>query len=136
VNTHLEIGAFAPVQVAQASELLAWLAPQSEPVILIGDFNSAAEPADTTESYDLIRNAGFTDAWTLRADPAAPGFTCCQANDLRNVTSELDSRIDQVWLLGRLPTLTPDVRVIGADAVDKTTTGIWPSDHAGVVAKF
>ena len=44
VNTHLEVASFAPVQVAQAAELLAFLAPQSEPVILVGDFNSAAEP--------------------------------------------------------------------------------------------
>jgi exonuclease III len=105
-------------------------------VILVGDFNSAAEPLDTTETYDLIANAGFVDAWELRNDPAAPGFTCCQANDLRNVTSQLDSRIDLIWLLGQLPAVTPDVHVIGADQADKTSTGLWPSDHAGVVATF
>jgi endonuclease/exonuclease/phosphatase family metal-dependent hydrolase len=136
VNTHLEVSAFEAVQVAQASELLAWVSPQSEPVILVGDFNSQAEPADSTETYDLIANAGFTDAWTLRDDPAVAGFTCCQANDLRNATSELATRIDLIWLLGELPPVTPDVHVIGADAADKTTTGIWPSDHAGVVATF
>lgn len=136
VNTHLEVDAFAPVQVAQAAELLAFLAPQSEPVILVGDFNSAAEPLDTTESYDLIRDAGFTDAWTLRADPAVQGFTCCQNNDLRNSTSELSTRIDLVWLLGVLPPVTPVVEVVGADPADRTSTGLWPSDHAGVVATF
>ncbi len=136
VNTHLEISAFAPVQVAQAAELLAFLAPQSEPVILVGDFNSAAEPLDTTETYDLIRDAGYTDAWTLRADPVVPGFTCCQDNDLRNPTSELSERIDVVWLLGVLPPGTPVVDVIGADAADRTSTGLWASDHAGVVATF
>lgn len=136
VNTHLEVDTFAPVQVAQAAELLAFLAPQSEPVILVGDFNSAAEPVDTTETYDLMRNAGFTDAWTLRADPAVQGFTCCQDNDLRNPTSALATRIDLVWLLGVLPPGTPVVELVGADPADRTSTGIWASDHAGVVATF
>lgn len=136
VNTHLEVSGFEPVQVAQATELLSWLSPQSEPVILVGDFNSSADANDSTESYDLIEDAGFVDAWTLRADPAAPGFTCCQDNDLRNATSELNTRIDVIWLLGMLPAVTPDVHEVGADVADKTANGLWPSDHAGVVATF
>jgi endonuclease/exonuclease/phosphatase family metal-dependent hydrolase len=136
VNTHLEIGEFEEVQLAQAAELLAFLATRSEPIILAGDFNSKADPEESTETYDLIQTAGFTDAWTLRADPTAPGDTCCQAENLRNATSQLDGRIDQIWFLGRLPGGTPDVHVIGEAESDRTPTGLWPSDHAGVVATF
>ncbi len=136
VNAHLEVSGFGPVQEAQAAELLAFIAPMSEPVILIGDFNSAAEPAKTTGTYDLIADAGFTDAWTLRADPAAPGFSCCQDADLRNGPSLLSERIDIIWLLGQLPAVTPDVHLVGADEADKTSNGLWPSDHGGVAAEF
>jgi endonuclease/exonuclease/phosphatase family metal-dependent hydrolase len=136
VNTHLEIGEFAPVQVAQAGELLARFVTQSEPIILVGDFNSKADPKESTETYDLIEEAGYTDAWTLRADPSEPGDTCCQAENLRNTTSQLDGRIDQIWLLGTLPAGTPDVHVVGEQQGDRTPDGVWPSDHAGVVAIF
>jgi endonuclease/exonuclease/phosphatase family metal-dependent hydrolase len=135
VNTHLEVSAFEPVQIAQAAELVAWLATRSEPVILAGDFNSKADPVESTQTYDIIQEAGFTDAWTLRADPAELGYTCCQAGDLRNETSRLDRRIDQIWLLGILPAGTPDVHLVGEEPADKVS-GIWASDHAGVIATF
>jgi hypothetical protein len=136
VNTHLEIGEYEAVQVAQATELLAWLAMRSEPIILAGDFNSKADPKQSTPTYDLIEKAGYTDAWTLRADPTVPGDTCCQAEDLRNASSQLDGRIDLIWLLGVLPGGTPDVHLVGETSSDKTPGGLWPSDHAGVVATF
>ena len=136
VNTHLEISAFEPIQIAQAVELLAWLATRSEPVILAGDFNSKADPAESTQTYDLIEAAGFTDAWELRANPGEAGYTCCQATNLRNATSQLDRRIDQIWLLGSLAAVTPDVHLVGEAPTDRTASGIWASDHAGVVATF
>jgi endonuclease/exonuclease/phosphatase family metal-dependent hydrolase len=136
VNAHLEVSAFGAVQEAQAAEMLAFIAPMSEPVILMGDFNSAAPPLKTTGTYDLIANRGFQDAWDLRADPAMSGFTCCQDADLLNPTSLLSERIDIIWLLGQLPAVTPDVHVVGALEVDKTSNGLWPSDHGGVTAEF
>jgi endonuclease/exonuclease/phosphatase family metal-dependent hydrolase len=136
VNTHLEIGNYEPIQVAQATELLAWLATQTEPVILVGDFNSKGDPQQSTDTYDLIEMAGFTDAWKLRADPTEPGNTCCQAEDLRNAASMLDERIDQIWLLGVLPASAPDVHLVGDAQTDRTPSGLWPSDHTGVFASF
>jgi hypothetical protein len=93
----------------------------------------------------MIRDAGFADAW-MEAGPAPgfPGFTCCQASDLRNLTSELDERIDFVFI--RLPEgkgpgeHIPDrieVDVVGDEAGDRIgPDNIWPSDHAGIVADF
>lgn len=136
VNAHLEVSDFEPVQVAQAVELLAWLRERSEPVILVGDFNSRGDPQQGTHTYDLIEEAGYTDAWKLRADPSEPGYTCCQDPDLRNTGSGLDRRYDFIWLLGDLPAVTPDVHVVGADPSERTRTGLWASDHAGVTATF
>jgi hypothetical protein len=136
VNTHLEVSGFEPVQLAQAAELLAWLADRSEPVILIGDFNSEADPAESTQTYDLIETAGFTDAWDLRADPTEAGYTCCHASDLRNETLQFHERVDLIWLLGTLPAGTPQVHLIGDEPMDRTRSGLWPSNHAGVVMTF
>jgi endonuclease/exonuclease/phosphatase family metal-dependent hydrolase len=131
VNTHLEVEAAAPFQEAQAQELIDLLGPESHPVLLIGDFNSAANVI-TTQSYGLLTAAGFTDAWAQRFR-ADSGLTCCQASDLQNATSTLDQRVDFVFWRGPVVSVSR-VDVIGAGQADRTTTGHWPSDHAGVVA--
>lgn len=131
VNTHLEIEAAAPIQEAQAQELIDLLTPETHPVLLIGDFNSAANVM-TTHSYGLLTAAGFTDAWAQRFRTDS-GFTCCQASDLLNATSTLDQRVDFVFWRGPVVSVSR-VDVIGDGQADRTTTGLWPSDHAGVVA--
>jgi endonuclease/exonuclease/phosphatase family metal-dependent hydrolase len=131
VNTHLEIEAAAPFQVAQAQELIDLLRPETQPVLLIGDFNSAANVL-TTQSYGLLTSAGFHDAWLAR-HPTDSGPTCCQASDLLNATSTLDQRVDFVFWRGPVVSVSR-VDVIGDGQADRTTTGLWPSDHAGVVA--
>lgn len=130
VNTHLEVGGdAAPVQVAQATELLSTLAGIGGPIVLVGDFNSAAD-GSTTASYGLLTQA-YTDAFaTVRPDD--PGFTCCQEADLRNEASLLDERIDLVLYRGAVRAL--EAEVVGEAPSDKTPSGLWPSDHAGVVA--
>jgi len=160
VNTHLEIQSFAPVQEAQAAELVAALEDSPWPVILVGDFNSAANPsapADRkTGSYGQILAAGFLDTWAREGDPDG-GLTCCHDPDLANVTSEVfDQRLDLVFVRNRHPGQAPDqlpdqasghagsggfagasfARVVGADDADRFTGSLgqplWPSDHAGV----
>lgn len=131
VNTHLEIEAAAPVQEAQAQELTDLLTPETHPVLLLGDFNSAANVL-TTHSYGLLTSAGFHDAW-VALHPTDSGLTCCQASDLLNATSTLDQRVDFVFWRSPAVGVTR-VDVIGATQADRTTSGLWPSDHAGVVA--
>ena len=64
---------------------------------------------------------------------ASEGFTCCQESDLRNATSTADGRIDLVLYRGRFRVI--DVTVEGTDpATSKTPSGLWPSDHFGVLA--
>jgi len=138
VDTHLEVEAAAPFQEAQAQELIDLLGAETHATILIGDFNSAANVFQT-RSYGLLTAAGFSDAWAQRY-PTDSGFTCCQPPDLLNATSALDQRLDFVFYRDG-QSATSDrivgvarVDVVGAAPADRTTSGLWPSDHAGVVA--
>jgi len=63
-----------------------------------------------------------------------PGPTCCQADDLMNETSRLTGRIDMVFHRGDLTPTTASV--VGNQPEDRTPSGLWPSDHAGVVTTF
>ena len=76
------------------------------------------------------------DLWALRQGPFDDGFTCCQDEYLRNGESMLHERVDLV--LTRLPSggeLMPiQSEVTGDRDNEKSVSGLWPSDHAGIVA--
>jgi endonuclease/exonuclease/phosphatase family metal-dependent hydrolase len=135
VTTHLEDPSnafFAQVQLAQAGELLAGPLQTSLPVILVGDFNADADGVGPHAAYDALIGAGLQDAWG-QLHPADPGYTWGQAEDLRNPTSQANQRLDLVLSRGDVRTL--DAAVVGNDPVaDRTPSGLWPSDHFGVVA--
>lgn len=117
------------VQRAQAEELVLGLQTIDTPVVLVGDFN--ATPDLRTATYATLIAAGFRDTWQLiRQD--TPGYTCCQAADLRNRVSTLADRIDWILVRGEVEVL--DVFTVGDDPARRTTEGLWPSDHAGIVA--
>ena len=128
VNTHLE--AFGePIRVEQAKELITLLQDETLPIILLGDFNTAA-PDGT--AYQMLLSAGYVDVWQMEA--GVTGNTCCQAAGLGNMESGLSYRIDQVFvrnyeLAGPVVTHT-----VGDKQAEMLPSGIWPSDHAGVVA--
>lgn len=146
VNTHLEVYFDEPIpniQGAQAGELAVVLAAETKPIILVGDFNSSPEdPPAALPPYWILRGAGYVDAWTRRVGKPSPGFTCCQNEFLTNEESELDERIDLIFVRNDTdfpawPDLGPvKARVAGAREQDKTPSGLWPSDHAGVAAKL
>jgi len=126
------------VQEAQAHEFINGPGATSLPLIWVGDFNSDASaptitgiPPDTA-TYSDVRAAGFTDAWA--ATRLIPGYTCCNAPDLLNPQPTLDQRIDYVFSRGAVrPLLAERVGILPAG---KTASGLWPSDHAGVVAEL
>ncbi len=142
-NTHLEIQLFRPVQEKQAGELIAELADSPWPVVLVGDFNSAANhdaPAPSkTASYGMFRNAGYSDLW-LRERGSVGGLTCCQVADLSNTVSDLDQRLDIVFVRWGPAGFggQSSVEVVGEEVGDIFTHplgySLWPSDHAGVAA--
>jgi len=145
VTTHLESADLAPeVQHAQVAELLAALADDSLPVVLVGDFSSTPDGA-MTSTYHEVRAAGFVDLWAERANdarttPAREGATCCQRADLRNPESELTRRLDFIFYRkertdrGAAPVGGVHVWRLGATPEERTLSGRWPSDHAGIVA--
>ena len=134
--THLDpISGIA--QQLQADEFLAGPGSTALPIVWVGDFNSDAEAGSitglpsATATYDSIIASGFADAWAAR-HPSDPGFTCCQATDLLNPTSTLTERVDLV--LTRGPFHVGKATLVGEEPADRLPSGLWPSDHAGVVA--
>ena len=147
VTTHLETQGLAPIQAGQTAELLGSVVAGLDGVtILAGDLNSdaAAGPGapSWTPTYGTLLAAGFVDAWTQSAQgPWDPGFTCCQEADLRNGASVLDERIDFVMMRAsddpsaaeRVPG-SVGVEIVGEEQADRTASGLWRADHAGLVA--
>jgi endonuclease/exonuclease/phosphatase family metal-dependent hydrolase len=132
VTTHLESNV-PPIRVAQARELLLTAANTTLPVVMVGDFNIAVDTSfdPSFPAYQAMINAGFTDAWRSKR-ALDPGFTCCQAENLLNPTSLLNRRIDLVLFRGAFG--VSDISLIGNQPADRTGSGLWPSDHAGVAA--
>jgi endonuclease/exonuclease/phosphatase family metal-dependent hydrolase len=132
VNTHLE-PLHPGIQLQQARELLAGPLESALPTVLLGDLNSAADAGggSDTPTYAHILGAGFVDAWTARRGER-PGFPWGHDEDLRNPTPNLTVRIDFVLTRGGLESAA--VNVVGDKPADRTPSGLWPSDHAGVWA--
>jgi endonuclease/exonuclease/phosphatase family metal-dependent hydrolase len=126
VNTHLDPDSPA-IQLQQAQELLAGPYATTRPLIAVGDFNSRAD-GSSTGTYALLTGAGLADVWT-----GGNGFTCCQAELLDNPSSLLSERIDLVLTRGGVT--AKETSVIGDRTKDRIA-GLWPSDHAGVVAQL
>ena len=147
VNTHLEVRdvdptdpASAGIQAAQANELIGILDllpnPENAPLIVVGDINSSPEDPvqfEIVPPYIQLVSAAYLDTWTLR--PGNPkAYTCCQAEDLLNPESILYERIDVIFT-----SMEPErvkANVVGNDEDDHLPSGLWPSDHAGVVARM
>jgi endonuclease/exonuclease/phosphatase family metal-dependent hydrolase len=135
VTTHLS-GIAPPVGVAEGNELLAGPAQTSLPLVVTGDFNSSATPggADAPTTYNNMLQGGLVDVWA-DVQSGEPGLTCCQhVPDVLNPVSSLNERIDFVFVGGAVD--AEEARVIGANPRDRTPSGLWPSDHAGVAAKL
>jgi endonuclease/exonuclease/phosphatase family metal-dependent hydrolase len=146
VNTHLEVQRWAAEQERQTMELLEFVDGYDGPVIMVGDFNSAANrnarPESFTASYGMVLAAGFDDLWLPRSGVANnSGLTGVQASDLSNRASELDQRIDFIfardipyWKGNR--SAATAVSVFGDRPSDRFLAPggywLWPSDHAGL----
>jgi len=83
-----------------------------------------------TETYGNLIEAGFEDAWSA-THPGELGNTWGHDADLLNTTVNLTQRLDLVLFRSNLCALDADV--VGDELSDRTPSGLWPSDHAGVV---
>ena len=128
VTTHLE-SVSPPARIAQAQELLAIHSGAGLPLVFVGDFNS--DPADPLDAAGMLSAADLLDE--VFEDIIGDLDTCCQDADLANLESALSEHIDLV-LAGGVAPMWADV--VGEEPGDKTDSGLWPSDHAGVVGEL
>jgi endonuclease/exonuclease/phosphatase family metal-dependent hydrolase len=141
INTHFE--AFGSDHaLAQAEELLAGPADvRGTTTVIACDCNS--DPLDATvsngvehrEPYQRLVGAGFADQW-LQWAPAEQGWTSGLSERVNDATAAgFDHRIDLI--LARTPSGKPlgvtDGAITGDEVTDRHASGLWPSDHAGVV---
>jgi endonuclease/exonuclease/phosphatase family metal-dependent hydrolase len=130
VNTHLEAYGGA-IREAQAKQLVGSSGPlrsKKVPAILVGDLNS--DPRDNTidgAAYKAVTGAGFKNAFS------SPPATSGQNETVDNTPSTLRAFIDHILFRPAMKVL--DTEVVGDQESDKIQ-GLWPSDHAGVVAKL
>ncbi len=127
IGAHLD-SASPLLEIAQGLELLNGPANTALPVIVAADLNCDLSNPSDPKYLTCVRflNGGFIDAWTA-ANPFEPGFT----KDLPTMTM----RGDYVMVRG-LFSAQAAALVGEEDPADKTASGLWPSNHAGVVAKL
>ena len=148
VNTHLE-SASSDIALGQAMELLAGPAATSRPTVIVCDCNSdplnhsvkPTDPLGTPHSgpYDFITSHGFADQW-LTFRPAEQGWSSGLSETADDATAaRFDHRIDMVFARGSAgdPVSADKGEVTGNEVSDRDpATGLWPSDHAGVVLRL
>ncbi len=145
VNTHLEAFSSDPA-LAQAAELLGQATATDRTTVFACDCNSdpldhSIKPRDHvphSAAYDRITGT-FTDEW-LRWAPAPAGWTAGLSELVNDPTADgFDHRIDMIF--GRTasggPLAVDRGEVTGTDVADRDpATGLWPSDHGGVVLRL
>lgn len=130
VNTHLEAEAIGQEsRVAQMQELVDVLSEETLPIILLGDFNT---PAPDGTAYQILLSAGYVDVWQM--DSEGTGNTCCQAPNILNEVSGHSVRIDQIFVRNLELPASVMTQTVGDEPSNRLASGLWPSDHAGVVA--
>lgn len=143
VNTHLEpasVPELIPLQLAQAQELIAILQNETKPLIVVGDFNSEATSGQT---YQLMLSEDYVDSWTRNRIPFNPnGYTAPHDYDLLNPHVNFDKRIDLIFVKSNIWRYEKQIIgpvygiVVGDEYWNRTSSGLWPSDHGGVVSRL
>ena len=130
VNTHLEAFGEDTIREAQAKELFAPGGPINTPkqVILVGDLNSGTEARhnihDTDQlAFQALQGFGMKDNGAIHS--------CCYS-DMFDPTQVFDHTVDHVLTKPGLK--TQKAYVTGDDVDERTPSGLWPSDHGGVVS--
>ena len=129
--------------MAQAAELAGVLGGVTLPIIMVGDFNTYAPTPTTADPgtvYKYLVNGleePYTDIWlNNQVGNEGAGYTAPHDSDLRNPVPHLDRRIDLILLRGANQIGPVQAFVLGDDLNERTSSGMWPSDHAGVFAKL
>ena len=131
VNTHLEAFGDPKIREAQAKELTRGPLRTRRQLILVGDLNSGIarhnepeRPGDDLAFRALVR-FGMKDRGAIQS--------CCYDN-LFDPSSVFDHTVDHVLTKPGLRKVR--AYVTGDDASERTASGLWPSDHGGVVSRL
>ncbi len=132
VNTHLEAFGDPSVRKAQAEELVDGPAKSKKQVVLVGDMNSDKDDTGGDEgAYNVIRGAGFKER-QVKGGTSGHDDSLTDPND----QDEFRRTIDFVFANDKKIKLVKNKSAIVGrdDPTQMTPSGLWPSDHAGVVS--
>jgi endonuclease/exonuclease/phosphatase family metal-dependent hydrolase len=137
INTHLEAFGDPTIREAQAKKLIAGPANTNKQVILVGDINSGRtdrhniglpelghDPNDPL-AFLALEAAGFKDNGAVHT---------VSHNNMFDPADGFTHTVDHV--LTRPGLKTKKAFVTGDDPAEMTPSGIWPSDHGGVVSRL
>jgi endonuclease/exonuclease/phosphatase family metal-dependent hydrolase len=133
VNTHIESFDDGSIKEAQVKELLKTALKGKGTKIVVGDFNS--DPDDqgrNGDAYDAMVRAGYVRR-------VLPGFTFGHTADLNdpNDASGFDATIDHVFVNDKkIKLVRKGSELLGDSESEMTPSGLWPSDHLGVVSEL
>src|SRR3954471_15302185 len=129
VNTHLEAFGDPKIREAQAKELTKGPLKTSEQVILVGDLNSGdsrdnepEKPGDEL-AFAALTKFGFKNNGARQS--------CCYEN-LFDPAALFDHTVDHV--LSKPGLKTVKASITGKTRSERTPSGLWPSDHGGVIS--
>jgi endonuclease/exonuclease/phosphatase family metal-dependent hydrolase len=131
VDTHLEAFGDPTIREAQAKELTTGPLDTGKQVILVGDLNSGIarhnepeQPGDDL-AFKALAGFGMTDNGAVQS--------CCY-DSLFDPSAVFDHTVDHVLTKPGLRTIRS--YVTGDDPAERTPSGLWPSDHGGVVSRL
>jgi endonuclease/exonuclease/phosphatase family metal-dependent hydrolase len=131
IDTHLEAFGDPSIREAQAKELIAGPLKTRKQVILVGDLNSGIARHNEPErpgddlAFRALAEFGMKDNGAVQS--------CCYDN-LFDRNAVFDHTVDHV--LTKPGLRTRRAFVTGDDRGERTPSGLWPSDHGGVVSRL
>ena len=136
VTTHLD-PTLESIRNAQVRELLGPRGPfhTHRALILAGDLNTTPGGGTPPNAYRVLRNARFLDTWAQRKGRRR-GRSCCmrRENIMDPPPAPFNRRIDYILTRPRFRVL--ETLIVGRNPRNRTSTGLWPSDHGGHVAQL
>lgn len=131
IDTHLEAFGDPTIREAQAKELIAGPLDTNKQVILVGDLNSGIARHNEPErpgddlAFRALAGFGMKDNGAIQS--------CC-FDSLFDPAAVLDHTVDHVLTKPGLKKVR--AYVTGNHASERTPSGLWPSDHGGVVSRL
>ena len=136
VNTHLEAFGDPQIRAAQAKELIKKALRGRGQRVLVGDLNSGlpkphrigaglTDSPDDPLAFRALKRFGMQDRGAVQS--------CCFPSPLNDPSYEFDHTVDHVLAKPKVKR-AGRAFVTGGNPGQMTPSGLWPSDHGGVVS--